>query len=48
MHTIILPLHHHVEIWGEIVFGVIVGITALIVVTVLVLWIKYRVGNRGV
>jgi hypothetical protein len=48
MRGFILPVHHHKELWGEIVIGVIVGITALIVLTVLVLWIKYRVGNRGV
>lgn len=34
----------HPEPWGTIVLGALVGIPLLIVVTVIVVWIKYRNG----
>lgn len=37
---------HHPQPWGTIVLGVLVGIPVLIMLAVLVLWIKYRIGNR--
>ncbi len=39
-------VYFHPETWGTIVLGVLVGIPVLIVLTVLVLWIKYRIDNR--
>ena len=37
---------HHPQPWGTIVLGVLIGILVLIMLTVLVLWIKYRIGYR--
>jgi hypothetical protein len=37
---------HHSMAWGTIVLGVIVGITALIVLIALVVWIRYSVKYR--
>jgi hypothetical protein len=41
------PIPHHAETWGIIVVFVIVGITAVIVLTAIGLWIKYLIGNRN-
>lgn len=40
------PYHSHPQPWGTIVLGVLVGIPVLILLTVLVVWIKYRIDYR--
>jgi hypothetical protein len=40
-------VHVHQPPGGTIVVGVLIGIPALSVLTVLVLWIKYRINNRA-
>jgi hypothetical protein len=45
--AIIVPTGaHHPMAWGAIVVEVIVGITGLIVLTALVLWIRYAIKYR--
>lgn len=48
MHGAYVPPipHRHGEPWGTIVVGVMVGITAVIVLTAIALWVKYLIDNR--
>jgi hypothetical protein len=47
MRGVIIPVGaHHPMAWGTIVVSVIIGITTLIVLTALALWIRYSIKYR--